>query len=132
MREDRIVLYAEIPDQKCSRCGEVLLHEFVPTRSKPVVFANDSKYPAWAKGPKQMARYARDHSLVAVGDAKPDEVSASCAKQLAHNQAKFEAETGKAIDSVLEELGDELYTSEPQPETAGIPDPDLTGAGILD
>jgi len=131
-REDRILSHSEIHGQTCGLCGRPLDWEFVPTRSKPVVFANDSRYPRWATGPKQMAREAERRGLLALGDEPLHGVKREHARFHQEAEARSSVALSRDIDGVLEDLGDELYTRDPQPPRHADHDDDLTGAGILD
>lgn len=131
-REDRILSHSEIHGQTCAICGGPLDWEFVPTRSKPVVFANDSRYPRWATGPKQMAREAEKRGLVPLGNESLAGVKLEHARFRREAEEKASAGLSREIDGMMSELGDDLYTKEPQPPRYVDHDDELTGAGILE
>ena len=112
-REDRIIFYEEIPVQACFTCGSQLQHEFVPTRSKPVVYTRNSGYSDSLTGPRQKARYLREKNLIELGDAPASEVNSEMDRLHRDHQKRQEAEIHKEALGIVSELGSELYTSGP-------------------
>lgn len=96
-----MIFFREIPAQVCSGCERPLLHEFIPTRSKPLVSA------------RQRARKIAQRGLIELGDASLGTVNSEMDRLHRDHQAAGEAELQKAALGIVEELGGELWTSSP-------------------
>lgn len=137
-REDRFCSNEEKLSQFCLLCGNKMTWEFVPTRSKPIVFANDSKHPAQFTGPKQRERFLKDHGMIDYGSESADTVRKFHVKQEEELEAKADAEAYKSVMNALDEIGDAgLYQTVPQHvakrmerEARDQADDDLTGADV--
>lgn len=113
-REDRFCLNEEKDGQFCLLCGEKMVYEFVPTRSRPVVYANDTKHPRQFTGPKQRERYLKDRNLIDYGSESPDTVRKFHENLDAEADAKRDHEVYETVMEGLSELGDAgLYQSVP-------------------
>lgn len=131
---DRIISYEEINGQNCDLCGRRLTWEFVPTRAKAQVFAQDTPglNPEWT-GPKQRRRWLRDRGLVDYEGASAEAVDRQHKRDETHREEVEDAAHLKATMEMLDELGDAgLYTHEHFSRDENLPDPDLTGAGTFD
>lgn len=131
-RQDHICTFGEIPEQRCDQCGGGLVHEFVPTRAKAQIFAQDQRglNPEWT-GPRQRQRWLKDRGLVDYEGASAGEVAQHHARAEQHREEREDAEHLKATYEMLDELGDAgLYTSENPSPDLNEPDPDNTGAGV--
>lgn len=98
----------------CQKCNTHLKREFVPTRSKPVVFANSSTYYGTPiTGPKQMQRYLRERGLTHIEDASPHEVARHNRRLAEDREAQMDKEIEDAVHEAAEEVREGLVTSNP-------------------
>lgn len=103
--QDRVqVLYAEKDTLPCESCGHApMVHVFVPTRNKAVVYANDKNLSGGEQftGPRQKQRWLHERGLVELGDADYDAAMRPAAQAAAELEAKEEAET---FDAIMEDM----------------------------
>lgn len=110
--EERIVPYAERLTQSCSRCQTTLTWVFTPTRQKPVVYGSTSTHPPHFTGPRQRARLLRESNQIELGDASPAEVEREFNRWGKEADERHEADLLKTAESIVSDLGGELYTRE--------------------
>lgn len=114
-REDLLCGYSERSGQTCSTCGKPVAWEFVPTRSKPIVYGNDTNWSPTFTGPKQKARYLAANDLIEIGNESKETVHKEAARVRGDLRAARDAELQKVADECLSELGDAgLYKSVPE------------------
>lgn len=122
IRGDRYgVPVAERASQTCEVCGKPLTLEFVPTRSKPVVFANDSKYPSVFKGPKHRARYMKDHDLIPLDDPTPDGAMRHAQRLRKEADEAADREISQAVETMFEENKELIFRRGRDPGPARDP-----------
>ncbi len=139
--EDRICTNDEKHRQYCLMCGKRMKYQFIPTRSKAVVFANDSKeYPLFT-GPKQKSRMIKERGLIEYGSESLDTVRKEHERFASEKEAREEKEANTTVMEALGELGDSgMYHTIPthvhkrqerEAHDKAQGDPENTGAGLV-
>lgn len=137
-RVDRYqVLVAERDDQVCE-CGGKLEFVLIPTRAKAVVWANDRNNSGsggdggFFTGPRQKARQLKERGLIDCGNESPESTTRHLASIAESVERKRDEETERVIMEGIQDLGESLYTTEPEQfETfARVPDDTYRGGPV--